>query len=92
MILRRLLATAALAPLPVHTVEQDEILPDPTPEAHARAISGGLSCLVYQNQSIDDSQASLARGLRVLVRERLQAGGSEQEICHALVLLRRKTR
>jgi len=61
-------------------VEPDEILPDPTLEARARAISSELRCLVCQNQSIDDSNAPLARDLRLLVRERLKAGDSDGEV------------
>jgi cytochrome c-type biogenesis protein CcmH len=61
-------------------VEPDEVLNDPTLEARARAISHGLRCLVCQNQSIDDSEAPLAKDLRVLVRERLKAGDTDQQI------------
>ena len=57
-------------------VEPDEILADPVLEARARDISAELRCLVCQNQSIDDSDAPLARDLRILVRERLIAGDS----------------
>ena len=71
---------AILASSPVKAVEPDEILNDPALEARARAISHGLRCLVCQNQSIDDSEAPLAKDLRVLVRERLQAGDTDQEI------------
>jgi cytochrome c-type biogenesis protein CcmH len=61
-------------------VEPDEILQDPALEARARAISSGLRCLVCQNQSIDDSNAPLARDLRLLVRERLQSGDSDAQV------------
>ncbi len=61
-------------------VEPDEILPDPALEARARDISTGLRCLVCQNQSIDDSNAPLARDLRLLVRERLKKGDSDAEV------------
>jgi len=61
-------------------VEPDEILPDPTLEARARSISADLRCLVCQNQSIDDSNAPLARDLRVLVRDRLKAGDSDDDV------------
>jgi cytochrome c-type biogenesis protein CcmH len=61
-------------------VEPDEILPDPALEARARDISSGLRCLVCQNQSIDDSNAPLARDLRLLVRERLKAGDSNAQV------------
>ena len=61
-------------------VEPDEILQDPALEARARAISKELRCLVCQNQSIDDSNAGLARDLRILVRERLQAGDDDDAV------------
>lgn len=66
-------------------VEPDERLPNPLLEARARALSSELRCLVCQNQSIDDSNAPLARDLRVLVRERLTAGSSDAEIMRFLV-------
>ena len=66
-------------------VEPDEILADPTLEARARDVSAGLRCLVCQNQSIDDSAAPLARDLRVIVRERLQAGDTDDQIRAFLV-------
>ncbi len=65
--------------LPVFAVQPDEILTDPAMEARARDISADLRCLVCQNQSIDDSDAPLARDLRVLVRERLLAGDTNDE-------------
>jgi cytochrome c-type biogenesis protein CcmH len=64
--------------LPARAVEPDEILKDPQLEARARSISEGLRCLVCQNQSIDDSAAPLAKDLRVLIRERLQSGDSNE--------------
>ncbi len=64
----------------VHAVQPDEILSDPRLESRAREISGGLRCLVCQNQSIDDSDAPLARDLRILVRERLQTGDSNEAV------------
>jgi cytochrome c-type biogenesis protein CcmH len=70
---------------PAFAVQPDEQLPDPTLEARAREISGGLRCLVCQNQSIDDSDAPLARDLRLLVRERLKAGDSDGEVRDYLV-------
>jgi cytochrome c-type biogenesis protein CcmH len=72
-------APAALA------VQPDEQLADPALEARAREISAGLRCLVCQNQSIDDSDAPLARDLRLLVRERLEAGDSDQGVRDYLV-------
>src|SRR5262245_39310993 len=79
---RRLLAALALLALllPAHAVEPDEMLRDPQLEARARQLSQALRCLVCQNQSIDDSNAGLARDLRVLVRERLSAGDSDQAV------------
>jgi cytochrome c-type biogenesis protein CcmH len=65
---------------PARAVTPQEILPDKALEARARDISAGLRCLVCQNQSIDDSDAPLAHDLRVLVRERLQAGDSDLEV------------
>ena len=61
-------------------VQPDEILPDPALEARARELSRELRCMVCQNQSIDDSDAPLARDLRVLVRERLKAGDSDTQV------------
>ena len=61
-------------------VQPDEILPNPALEARARALSGGLRCLVCQNQSIDDSDAPLARDLRLLIREHLVRGETDAEI------------
>ena len=66
-------------------VQPDEQLADPALEARARDISGGLRCLVCQNQSIDDSDAPLARDLRLLVRERLDAGDSDEQVRGYLV-------
>jgi cytochrome c-type biogenesis protein CcmH len=74
-----------LAALPAHAVQPDEVLQDSALEARARAISEGLRCLVCQNQSIDDSDAPLAKDLRVLVRERLKGGDSDQEIVDFIV-------
>jgi cytochrome c-type biogenesis protein CcmH len=70
----------SLAMSPAKAVEPDEVLQDPVLEARARHISEGLRCLVCQNQSIDDSAAPLAKDLRVLVRERLKAGDTDQQI------------
>ncbi len=66
-------------------VQPDEVLNDPVLETRARDISAELRCMVCQNQSIDDSDAPLARDLRVLVRERLVAGDSDQEVMSYLV-------
>jgi cytochrome c-type biogenesis protein CcmH len=66
-------------------VEPGEVLSDPALEARARALSKELRCMVCQNQSIDDSEAPLARDLRMLVRERLQAGESDRHVIDFLV-------
>ena len=79
------LAMTLLAALPAHAVEPDEVLQDPALEARAREISEGLRCLVCQNQSIDDSGAPLAKDLRLLVREWLKAGDSNQQIVDFIV-------
>jgi len=78
-----MLALAALTPL--HAVEPDERLADPAQETRARALSNGLRCLVCQNQSIDDSNAPLARDLRILLRERIAAGDDDATITRDLV-------
>jgi cytochrome c-type biogenesis protein CcmH len=70
---------------PAHAVLPDEILADPALEARARTISAQLRCLVCQNQSIDDSDADLARDLRILVRERLVAGDSDEQVIDYVV-------
>ena len=86
---RRLLAASIFAPLMLSSlalaVEPDERLADPALEARARTISSELRCLVCQNQSIDDSNAPLARDLRLLVRERLTAGSSDADIMRFLI-------
>ena len=66
-------------------VRPDEILPDPKLEARARALSHELRCMVCQNESIDDSEAPLAHDLRVLVRERLTMGDTDQQVLDFLV-------
>ncbi len=71
---------AAFLSLPALAVLPNEKLADPAMEARAREISKELRCLVCQNQSIDDSNADLARDLRVLVRERLVAGDSNEQV------------
>jgi cytochrome c-type biogenesis protein CcmH len=66
-------------------VEPDEMLDDPVLEARAREISKNLRCLVCQNQSIDDSNADLARDLRIIVRQRLVAGDSNDQVTQYIV-------
>lgn len=65
---------------PAWAVQPDEVLADPVLEARARVISKDLRCLVCRNENIDDSHADLARDLRLLVRERLLAGDTNQEV------------
>lgn len=86
--IRSFAAAAILAlssALPAQAVEPGEILADPALEARARTISAELRCLVCQNQSIDDSNAPLAKDLRVLVRERLTAGESDRAVMDYVV-------
>ncbi|MBB97641.1 MAG: cytochrome C biogenesis protein CcdA [Rhodobacteraceae bacterium] len=66
--------------LPAAAVQPDEVLEDPVLEGRAREISKGLRCLVCRNENIDESNADLARDLRLLVRERLLAGDSDTEV------------
>jgi cytochrome c-type biogenesis protein CcmH len=79
------LVTLMLVSTPAFAVQPDEILKDPVLEARARALSQHLRCMVCQNQSIDDSDAPLARDLRILVRERLSAGDSDSQVIDFLV-------
>ncbi|WEX11936.1 cytochrome c-type biogenesis protein [Chelativorans sp. AA-79] len=66
-------------------VQPDEMLADPALEARARNLSAELRCMVCQNQSIDDSEAELARDLRILVRDRIEAGDSNEEVLDYVV-------
>jgi cytochrome c-type biogenesis protein CcmH len=77
--MRRLILALCVMATPAFAVQPDEMLDDPALEARAREISSGLRCLVCRNESIDDSNAELARDLRLLVRERLVAGDSNPE-------------
>ena len=70
---------------PAYAVEPDEVLADPVLEARARTISRELRCVVCQSQSIDDSDAPLAKDMRLIVRERLKAGDSDKEVLEFLV-------
>jgi cytochrome c-type biogenesis protein CcmH len=70
---------------PAHAVLPDEVMSDPAREARARSLSRELRCMVCQNQSIDDSEAPLARDLRLLVRERIAAGDSDSQVIDFLV-------
>ena len=80
-----LILFVALAVTPAWAVQPDEILKDHALEARARALSGQLRCLVCQNQSIDDSDATLARDLRLLIREHLTGGESDQQVMDFIV-------
>jgi cytochrome c-type biogenesis protein CcmH len=79
------LLLALLAPTLASAVTPDEMLKDPALEARARHLSQELRCMVCQNQDIDDSEAPLAHDLRVLVRQRLEAGDSDQQVLDYLV-------
>jgi cytochrome c-type biogenesis protein CcmH len=78
------LLVLTLAP-PTWAIGPDEMLQDPALETRARTIGQSLRCLVCQNQSIDDSDADLARDIRILVRERLTAGDSDQQVVAYIV-------
>jgi cytochrome c-type biogenesis protein CcmH len=80
------LALALIGAPSAHAVQPDEIMPDPAREARARDLSRELRCMVCQNQSIDDSDAPLARDLRLLVRERIAAGDSDGQVMDFLVV------
>lgn len=80
-----IVALMLLAMPAVHAVQPDEIMSDPVKEARARELSRELRCMVCQNQSIDDSDAPLARDLRLLVRERIAAGDSNARVLDFLV-------
>ncbi|WP_050931938.1 cytochrome c-type biogenesis protein [Aestuariivita boseongensis] len=75
----------ALMVTPVWAVQPDEVLDDPVLEERARDLSKGLRCLVCRNESIDESNADLARDLRILVRERLVEGDSDEEVIDFVV-------
>ncbi|WP_294608579.1 cytochrome c-type biogenesis protein [Roseovarius sp.] len=83
--MKRLILVLCLMAAPLWAVQPDEVLDDPALEARAREISSGLRCLVCRNESIDDSNAELARDLRLLVRERLVAGDSDEEAVDFIV-------
>lgn len=87
--MRRLALIALIAalflPCVAHAVSPDEMLKDPVLEARARNLSKELRCMVCQNQSIDDSEAPLAKDLRLLVRDRLVKGDSDQQVLDFLV-------
>lgn len=74
-----------LGPLLAHAVQPDEILPDPTLEARARAITKELRCVVCQSESLDESNADIARDLRLMVRERIVAGDTDDQVLDYVV-------
>src|SRR3981189_3332687 len=80
-----MLLMAAFAASAACAVQPDEIMSDPAKETRARDLSRELRCMVCQNQSIDDSEAPLARDLRLLVRERIAAGDSDNQVIDFLV-------
>jgi len=80
-----ILALALMLPATAQAVEPDEVLDDPKLEERAREISKGLRCVVCQNESIDESNADLAKDLRILVRDRLEAGDSNEEVVDYVV-------
>lgn len=84
-LMRIALLVALLAPTVVNAVTPEEILKDPALETRARNLSRELRCMVCQNQSIDDSEAPLAKDLRLLVRERLSNGDSDRQVLDFLV-------
>lgn len=85
LILAVLLSVAAPFAAPVQAVQPSEMLADPALEARARELSRGLRCLVCRNENIDDSDAQLAKDLRILLRERITAGDSDTEAVAFLV-------
>ena len=78
-------AAVVLAAAAAHAVQPDEVMKDPALEARARALSSELRCMVCQNQSIDDSDASLARDIRLLIRDRIAKGESNETVRAFLV-------
>src|SRR5437016_12855312 len=85
LILAGVLALAVIVSPAAYAVQPDEIMADPVKEARARDLSRELRCMVCQNQSIDDSDAPLARDLRLLVRERIATGDSDSQVMDFLV-------
>ncbi|MCK0166905.1 cytochrome c-type biogenesis protein CcmH [Jannaschia sp. S6380] len=81
----RWLALMLCLAMPAWAVQPDEVLDDPALEARARDLSEGLRCLVCRNESIDESNADLARDMRLLVRERLMAGDTDGQVIAYLV-------
>ena len=84
-LLAALFALAVMGLSAAYAVQPDEIMSDPAKESRARDLSRELRCMVCQNQSIDDSDAPLARDLRLLVRERIATGDSDSQVIDFLV-------
>ena len=85
MIRALLLALALMLPAQAWAVQPDEVMDDPLLEERAREISKGLRCPVCQNESIDESNANIARDLRLLVRDRLEEGDTDKEVVDFIV-------
>ena len=85
LLLIALLIGVSAAPPSARAVEPDEMLDDPKLEARARKISQGLRCMVCQNENIDESNAPLAKDLRILLRERLKAGDTDEQAVDYIV-------
>lgn len=83
--MKRLLILLLIVATPLWAVEPDEVLDDPVLETRARLVSKNLRCLVCRNESIDESNAGIAKDLRLLVRERLVAGDSNTEVVDFIV-------
>lgn len=83
--MKRLVLMLCLVATPLFAVQPDEVLDDPALEERAREISADLRCLVCRNESIDESNAELARDMRLLVRERLLAGDTDRDVVDYIV-------
>lgn len=83
--MKRLILILTFLAAPALAVQPDEVLPDPALEARARAISAELRCVVCRNESIDESNATVARDLRLFVRERLLMGESDEQVMAEVV-------
>lgn len=83
--MRRLVLILCLIAAPAFAVQPDEVLPDAALETRARDISAGLRCPICRNESIDESNATLSRDLRLLVRERLVAGDTDAQVVDYIV-------
>ena len=82
---RALILSLSLLATPAWAVQPDEILADPALEARARAITSGLRCVVCRNESVDESNADIARDVRLIVRERIMAGDTDEQVVQFMV-------